>query len=75
MSLRALGNIAVGYSKAMDTLAAHGTQDAEMLKDPGKLAQFQVQMFYAQSGYQLTSRTIQDMQKEDQILSEMLRDA
>ena len=75
MSLRALGNIAVGYSKAMDTLATRGTQDQQLLKDPGKLAQFQVQMFYAQSGFQLTSRTIQDIHREDQLLSEMLRDA
>jgi hypothetical protein len=75
MSLRSLGNIAVGYSKAMDTLAVQGTQDKNLVKDAGKLAQFQIQMFYAQSGFQLTSRSIQDIHREDQILSEMLRDA
>lgn len=75
MNIRSLGNYAAGYSKAMDNLAGRAAQDPTLVQDAGRLAQFQTEFFYAQSGFQLTSRTIQDLHREDQLLGEMLRDA
>jgi hypothetical protein len=74
MSIRQLTNFAVGYSKAMDAISAQ-TQDPTLVQDPARLAIFQQQMYYAQTGYTMTARAIQDMHREDQVLSEMLRDA
>ena len=74
MSIRQLTGVAVGYSKAMDAIAAQ-TKDPTLIQDPARLAIFQQQMFYAQSGYTLTARAMQDMNTEDKILGEMLRDA
>lgn len=74
MSIARLTNVAVGYSKAMDTIAMQA-QDPTIVQDPARLAIFQQQLFYAQSGYTLTARTMQDMNNEDKILSELLRDA
>jgi hypothetical protein len=75
MSLQILANVALGYTQTMDNLAISATENPDIVKDPGKLAAFQTQMFYAESGYELTSKTIQDIHKEDQTLSDMLRDA
>ena len=44
-------------------------------EDPARLAIFQQQLNYATQGYQLTARTIQNIQTEDKTLAEMLRDA
>jgi hypothetical protein len=74
MSIARLATYAVGYSKAMDAIASQ-TQDPTLVQDPARLAIFQQQMFYAQSGYTLTARAMQDMNNEDKILGEMLRDA
>jgi hypothetical protein len=74
MSIRQLTNYAVGYSKAMDAISAQ-SKDPSLIQDPARLAVFQQQMYYAQTGYSMTARTIQDMHREDQILAEMLRDA
>lgn len=74
MSLARLAGYAVGYSKAMDAISQQ-TQDPTLVQDPARLAQFQQQMYYAQTGYTMTARAIQDMHREDQILGEMLRDA
>ncbi|MCW2923612.1 MAG: hypothetical protein JWM98_1016 [Thermoleophilia bacterium] len=74
MSIARLTNVAVGYSKAMDAISAQA-QDPTLVEDPARLAIFQQQMFYAQSGYTMTARAMQDMNNEDKILSEMLRDA
>ena len=74
MSIKQLTGFAVGYSKAMDTISSQA-QDPTLVQDPARLAIFQQQMYYAQTGYTMTARAIQDMHREDQILSEMLRDA
>ena len=74
MSIRQLTNYAVGYSKAMDAISSQ-TQDPTLVQDPARLAIFQQQMYYAQTGYTMTARAIQDMHREDQVLNEMLRDA
>ena len=74
MSLARLAGTAVGYSKAMDAIASQ-TADPTLVQDPARLAIFQQQMYYAQTGYTLTARAIQDMHKEDQVLADLLRDA
>ena len=74
MSVKRLSNIAVGYSKAMDVISQQA-RDPTLVQDPARLAVFQQQMFYAQSGYSLTARAMQDMHREDNILNELLRDA
>lgn len=74
MSIARLTQNAVGYSRAMDAIASQ-TQDPTLVQDPGRLAIFQQQMYYAQTGYTLTARAMQDMNQEDKILAEMLRDA
>jgi hypothetical protein len=73
MSISQLTQFAVGYSRAMDATAAQ-TRDPTLVQDPARLAIFQQQMYYAQTGYQFTARAIQDMQQADQILNELLRD-
>lgn len=74
MSIKQLTGFAVGYSKAMDAISSQ-TQDPTLVQDPARLAIFQQQMYYAQTGYTMTARAIQDLHKEDQVLSDMLRDA
>jgi len=74
MSLARLAGYAVGYSKAMDAISQQ-VQDPTLVQDPARMAQFQQQMYYAQTGYALSARAIQDMHKEDQVLQELLRDA
>jgi hypothetical protein len=74
MSLQQLGNIAAGYSRSM-TAISQKTADPTLVQSPERLAQFQIDLYYATTGYQLTSRVIQDLHREDQMLSEMLRDA
>lgn len=74
MSIARLTMNAVGYSRAMDAISQQ-TEDPTLVQDPARLAIFQQQMFYAQTGYQMTARVIQDMHREDQTLAEMLRDA
>lgn len=74
MSIQQIGNIAIGYSRSMDTVAAR-LQDPEVLKDPGKIAQLNIDMFFAQQGYAMSSKAIQDIHREDQVLTELLRDA
>ncbi|MCB0878648.1 MAG: hypothetical protein KDC46_06665 [Thermoleophilia bacterium] len=74
MSIAQLAGTAVGYSRAMDAIASQ-TQDPTLVQDPARLAIFQQQMYYAQTGYTLTARAMQDMHREDQVLGEMLRDA
>ncbi|MCW2957005.1 MAG: hypothetical protein JWO69_1874 [Thermoleophilia bacterium] len=74
MSISQLTGYAVGYSKAMDAISSQ-TQDTTLVQDPARLAVFQQQMYYAQTGYQLTARAIQDMHSADQILNELLRDS
>lgn len=74
MSLVSLTKVAVGYSRAMDTIAQQ-TSDPEVIKDPAKLAAFQQQLFVAQSGYELAARTMQNINQSDKMLSELLRDA
>lgn len=74
MSIKQLTGFAVGYSQAMDAISSQA-QDPTLVQDPARLAIFQQQMYYAQTGYTMTARAIQDMHREDQILSEMLRDA
>lgn len=74
MSIRQLTNFAVGYSRSMDAISAQA-QDPTLVQDPARLAIFQQQMYYAQTGYTMTARAMQDMHREDQILSELLRDA
>lgn len=74
MSIAKLTQYAVGYSRAMDAISAQ-TQDPTLVQDPARLAVFQQQMFYAQTGYSNTARVIQNMNNEDKILGEMLRDA
>jgi len=74
MSIAQLTSSAVGYSKAMDAISSQ-TADPTLVQDPARLAIFQQQMYYAQTGYTLTARTIQDMHQQDQILNELLRDS
>lgn len=74
MSIQALGSIAAGYSQAMDRVSTQ-LKDPELVQNPARLAQFQISLYFATTGYQLASRTIQDLHREDQLLSEMLRDA
>lgn len=74
MSIAQLSTYAVNYSRAMDAISSQA-KDPTLIQDPARLAMFQQQMYYAQSAYQLTSRAMQDMHREDQILGEMLRDA
>ncbi|MBC7666335.1 MAG: hypothetical protein H7276_21520 [Caulobacter sp.] len=74
MSIARLTQYAVGYSKAMDAISAQA-QDPTLVQDPARLAIFQQQMYYAQTGYTMTARAMQDMNNEDKILAEMLRDA
>ena len=74
MSIARLAGYAVGYSRAMDAIASQA-QDPTLVEDPARLAIFQQQMYYAQTGYTLTARAMQDMHREDQVLGEMLRDA
>lgn len=74
MSIQSLTNSAVGYSRAMDAISAQ-TADKTLVQDPARLAIFQQQMYYAQTGYTLTARAIQDMHQQDQILNELLRDS
>ena len=74
MSISQLTNYAIGYSRAMDAVSAQ-TQDTSLIQDPARLAIFQQQMYYAQTGYQLTARAIQDMHQADQVLNELLRDS
>ena len=75
MSLDSLGNVAVGFSRSMDATAMKLQAHPEIVQDPAALARFNIELFNAQSGYQLASRTIQTIHKEDDMLSEMLRDA
>lgn len=74
MSIARLAGYAVGYSRAMDAISAQA-QDPTLVQDPARLAVFQQQMYYAQTGYTLTARAMQDMHREDQVLNELLRDA
>lgn len=74
MSIARLTTFAVGYSRAMDATAAMA-QDPTLIQDPARLAQYQQKMMYAQQSYTLTARAIQDINNEDKILAEMLRDA
>ena len=74
MSIASLTQNAVGYSRAMDAISQQ-TEDPTLIQDPARLAVFQQQLYYAQSGYQMTARAIQDMNQEDKTLAEMLRDA
>ena len=69
-----LTNYAVGYSKAMDAISAQA-QDPTLVQDPARLAIFQQQMYYAQTGYTMTARAIQDMHARTRSSREMLRDA
>lgn len=74
MSIARLSQIGVGYSRKMDGISSQAA-NPKLIEDPAALIVFQQQLYYAQSGYQLTSRVMQDMHREDQLLSEMLRDA
>lgn len=74
MSIVDQANAAARWSQLM-TDTARRAADPSTVRDPAKLAEFQIEMFNASSGYQLTARTIQDLHREDQILGEMLRDA
>lgn len=74
MSISRLTQNAVGYSRAMDAISSQ-TEDPTLIQDPARLAIFQQQMYYAQTGYTMTARAMQDMHQEDKILAEMLRDA
>lgn len=75
MNLSTLGQLTSNYSRKMDDLAGIAATDPTLVQDPGRVANFQIEMMYAQSGFQLASRAIQDIHKEDQILNELLRDA
>lgn len=74
-NLTNLGQLASGYSRKMADLAYQASTDPTIVQDAAKASAFQIAMFNAQSGFQLASRSIQDLHKEDQILNEMLRDA
>lgn len=74
MSIHRLGSIAAGYSNSMDKIATQ-LRDPELVQNPARVAQFQISLYFATTGFQLASRTIQDLHREDQLLSEMLRDA
>lgn len=74
MSIRQLGSVAAGYSQAMDNIGMR-LQDPDIVKDPARLAMFNVEMFQATSAYEMTARTIQNLHREDQMLAELLRDA
>lgn len=74
MSIQKLGEIATGYSQSMDNISTR-LADPTLIQDPARLAQFQIEMYFATTGYQLTSRTIQDIHREDNLLTELLRDA
>lgn len=73
MSIDKLANVAAGYSRAMDSVAIQMTAPG-VANDPALLAQFQVQLMEATNGFQLASRTIQTLHREDQTLADMLRD-
>ncbi len=74
MSIVRLGGIAVGYSKAMDSITAQ-LRDPDLVNDPARLAIFNMQLDLAKNGYTFTARAIQDLTNEDKILAEMLREA
>lgn len=74
VGIRHLGEIAAGYSDSMDAVSSR-LSDPTLVTNTTRLAQFQIDLYNATTGYQLTARTIQDLHREDQLLSEMLRDA
>jgi len=74
MGIEGLRSVAVGYSNTMDAVSQQ-LADPTLVQNPGRLAKFQVDLQFATTGYQLTARTIQDLHRENQLLSEMLRDA
>ena len=73
-SINVIGQVAAGYADAMNTHAAK-LQDTTIAEDPSKLAIFQIELNKLSQAYQLTARTIQNLHREDQLLSELLRDA
>ena len=74
MSLIQQARIAAQWSDAMTNVAKRAA-NPETVENPALLAQFNVEMYNASTAYQLTVRTIQDLHREDQLLSELLRDA
>jgi hypothetical protein len=75
MNLAQMGQHAAQFSNRMSQLAAQAATDPTIVQDPQKVAQFSIDLFNAQSGFQLATRAIQTLNKEDQILNELLRDA
>ena len=74
MSVQKLTNIAVNYSRTMDTTAAMAA-DPSIASDPGKMAIFQMNLENAKTGYTMSVRAIQDIHQQDQLLNELLRDS
>mgnify|MGYP006281272553 CR=1 FL=1 len=74
-NMASVAQMASRYSQRMDNLKMLAATDPTIVEDPGKVADFQIEMMNAQQAFQLASRAIQDVHKEDQILSELLRDA
>ncbi len=74
MSISSVGAIARGYSASMDQTAVK-LGDKSIMEDPVRLAKFQQDMFYAQAGYNLSARVMQDLHNEHRVLGELLRDA
>ncbi len=73
MSIRQLTNSAVGYSRAMDVISRQA-QDPTLIQDPARLAVFQQQMYYAQSGYTLTVNTIKEEKRMNDQVAELMRE-
>lgn len=71
MSLSSVAGAAAGWSRAMNATAAK-LSDPEVVKDPGKLAIVNMEMFQNTTGYELSARAMQTLNREDQLLSELL---
>ena len=74
MSINAQANIALGWAQQMSQTAAK-VADPATVQDPGKLVMFQQEMSNATLGYELSARTMQKLNEQDKLLSELLRDA
>jgi hypothetical protein len=74
MSLTSVGNIAIGYSKAVDAAAAQLAKP-EVTQDAALMAKFYTDFQNAVSGYQIASQTAKDIHREDQTINDLLRDA
>ena len=72
--MQGLTNIAIGYSKSMDSIAAE-TANPNIAKSPALVAQFNTDLFYATQGYEMASRAIQTLHSEDKTLSDLLQNS